>query len=160
HGGGRGDQQPAAAALGRRAAAAWPWHRAGERARPAAAAARRAGPVQRRHGPPQLPCAHRRAGGAGLSRRAPPRHQSRNRRGTKMERVLRTMIVDDESLARSRLRTLLAECRAPAAEVVAEAAHGAVALERLATTRLDLVLLDIHMPGLDGLELARILGRR
>lgn len=77
-----------------------------------------------------------------------------------MEMVLRTMIVDDESLARSRLRTLLAECRAPAAEVVAEAAHGAAALERLATERLDLVLLDIHMPGLDGLELARSLGRR
>ena len=38
---------------------------------------------------------------------------------------LRTLIVDDEALARSRLRTLLRDCSAPAAEVVAEAAQGA-----------------------------------
>lgn len=68
---------------------------------------------------------------------------------------LRTLIVDDEALARSRLRALLADCRSPAAEVVAEAAHGEGALKQLASARYDLVLLDVHMPGLDGLELAR-----
>ena len=68
---------------------------------------------------------------------------------------LRTLIVDDEALARSRLRALLADCRSPAAEVVAEAAHGEGALKHLASARYDLVLLDVHMPGLDGLELAR-----
>ena len=47
-----------------------------------------------------------------------------------------------------------------AAEVVAEAAHGAEALEQLASTPFDLVLLDIHMPGIDGLELARSLRQR
>ena len=73
---------------------------------------------------------------------------------------LRTLIVDDEALARSRLRTLLADCTAPAAEVVAEAAHGAGAQQILAHTELDLVLLDIHMPGIDGIELARSLSRR
>lgn len=73
---------------------------------------------------------------------------------------LRTLIVDDESLARSRLRSLLADCHSPPAEVVAEAAHGEGALDQLANARFDLVLLDIHMPGLDGLELARNLRRR
>ncbi|MDM0084440.1 LytR/AlgR family response regulator transcription factor [Variovorax ginsengisoli] len=72
-----------------------------------------------------------------------------------MSPPLRTLIVDDESLARSRLRNLLADCQSPPAEVVAEAAHGEGALDQLARARFDLVLLDIHMPGLDGLELAR-----
>jgi len=74
--------------------------------------------------------------------------------------LLRTLIVDDEMLARSRLRTLLAECRAPGAEVVAEAANGADAQAQLLTVDLDLVLLDIHMPGIDGIELARSLRQR
>ncbi|MDM0024172.1 LytR/AlgR family response regulator transcription factor [Variovorax saccharolyticus] len=74
--------------------------------------------------------------------------------------ALRTLIVDDESLARSRLRALLADCNSPPAEVVAEAAHGEGALAQLARARFDLVLLDIHMPGLDGLELARQLRSR
>jgi two-component system response regulator AlgR len=72
---------------------------------------------------------------------------------------LRILIVDDESLARSRLRTLLAECKSPGAEVVAEAAHSAEALLRLDDMQVDVVLLDIHMPGMDGLELARELSR-
>jgi two-component system response regulator AlgR len=73
---------------------------------------------------------------------------------------LRTLIVDDESLARSRLRNLLADCQSPPAEVVAEAAHGEGALDQLARARFDLVLLDVHMPGLDGLELARLIRAR
>jgi len=74
--------------------------------------------------------------------------------------LLRTLIVDDETLARSRLRTLLADCRAPGAEVVAEASNGADAQAQLLTQDLDLVLLDIHMPGIDGIELARSLRQR
>lgn len=74
--------------------------------------------------------------------------------------TLRTLIVDDESLARSRLRTLLGDCSAPAAEVVAEAAQGSEALQCIAGTALDLVLLDIHMPGMDGIELAHALRGR
>ncbi|VTU35277.1 LytR/AlgR family response regulator transcription factor [Variovorax sp. PBL-E5] len=73
---------------------------------------------------------------------------------------LRTLIVDDEALARSRLRNLLADCRSPAAEVVSEAAHGKAALQQLNGTQIDLVLLDIHMPGIDGIELARSLRSR
>jgi two-component system response regulator AlgR len=73
---------------------------------------------------------------------------------------LRTLIVDDEPLARSRLRTLLAECRAPAADVVGEAAQAKEAEQRLDETPTDLVLLDIHMPGIGGTEFARLLRGR
>ena len=70
---------------------------------------------------------------------------------------LKTLIVDDEALARSRMRTLLRDCTSPAAEVVAEASQGAEAQQHLAAMDLDLVLLDVHMPGVDGIEVARAL---
>ena len=70
---------------------------------------------------------------------------------------LRVLIVDDEALARSRLRRLLGECTAPAAEVAGEAANAADALEWLRRGPVDLALLDIHMPGADGLKLAQVL---
>lgn len=71
-----------------------------------------------------------------------------------MER-LNLMIVDDEALARMRLRSLVADCAHPPAEVVAEAGSAAEALHALVRQPVDAVLLDIHMPGLDGLDLAR-----
>ena len=74
------------------------------------------------------------------------------------------LVVDDEALARSRLRTLLADLSASggsahgaAPHSVTEAATAAEALGCLAPTSgrgWDLVLLDIHMPGQDGLALA------
>lgn len=73
--------------------------------------------------------------------------------------MLRVLIVDDEELARARLRALLTDCLDPAAEVAGEAAHAGAALEWLGRHAADVLLLDIHMPGLDGLELARRLGR-
>ena len=72
-------------------------------------------------------------------------------------RRLQVMVVDDEALARSRLRTLLGDCHNPGAEVVAEGAHAGQALEMLRGRRLDVVFLDIHMPGADGLALAQTL---
>ncbi|MFM9921793.1 LytTR family DNA-binding domain-containing protein [Variovorax sp. H27-G14] len=74
--------------------------------------------------------------------------------------TLKTLIVDDEALARSRLRTLLRDCTSPAADVVAEASQGAEAQRHLATMALDLVLLDVHMPGVDGIAVARALRSR
>jgi two-component system response regulator AlgR len=70
---------------------------------------------------------------------------------------LKVLLVDDEPLARSRLRTLLAECGTPAVEVGAEAANAAQAMEHLRRQNFDAVLLDIHMPGADGLALASVL---
>jgi len=67
---------------------------------------------------------------------------------------LRVLIVDDEDLARLRMRSLLADCAAPAAEVAGEAGSAAEALHWLASSSADLVLLDINMPGLDGLQLS------
>lgn len=70
---------------------------------------------------------------------------------------LKVLLVDDEALARMRLRDLLADCREPATELVGEAAHAQQALSLLASTPCDVVLLDIHMPGMDGLRLAEVL---
>ena len=70
---------------------------------------------------------------------------------------LKVLIVDDEMLARARLRTLLGECTAPAASVEAEAANAAQALAWLQHQTADLALIDIHMPGADGLTLAQTL---
>jgi two-component system response regulator AlgR len=69
--------------------------------------------------------------------------------------TLQVLLVDDEALARSRLRTLLGDCAAPAAAVAGEAANSAKAMELLQRLRVDVVLLDIHMPGADGLALAQ-----
>jgi two-component system response regulator AlgR len=70
---------------------------------------------------------------------------------------LKMLLVDDEPLARSRLRTLLADCKSPAAEVAGEAANAAQAMEHIRRQAFDGVLLDIHMPGADGLALAQVL---
>lgn len=71
--------------------------------------------------------------------------------------TLRVLIVDDETLARSRLRTLLGDCTAQAIQITGEAANASQAVEQLRRTPVDLVLLDIHMPGADGLTLAQTL---
>jgi DNA-binding LytR/AlgR family response regulator len=68
---------------------------------------------------------------------------------------MNVLIVDDEPLARRRLRKLLA--RFSEVVVVGEAEHGIAALALLSEEPPDLVLLDIDMPGIDGLAVARAL---
>ena len=69
---------------------------------------------------------------------------------------LKILIVDDEAPARRRLRELLDDCTsAMPLVVVGEAASGHEALTLLGTAPADLVLTDIHMPDMDGIELAR-----
>lgn len=70
-------------------------------------------------------------------------------------RQLKVLVVDDESLARSRLRTLLADCRSPSAVVAGEAADAVQAMHALRHDSFDAVLLDIRMPGTDGIALAQ-----
>lgn len=68
---------------------------------------------------------------------------------------LSILIVDDEALARSRLRHLLSSCVDSSKDLVFEAADTSQALALLSSQRIGLVLLDIHMPGIDGLRLAK-----
>jgi two-component system response regulator AlgR len=69
---------------------------------------------------------------------------------------LRLLIVDDEAPARARLRDLLSDCADEVAhEIVGEAANGREALDIVAAGNVDVALLDIRMPEIDGIELAR-----
>jgi two-component system response regulator AlgR len=70
--------------------------------------------------------------------------------------MLRIFIADDETPARERLKELLADLAADLpTEVVGEAANGLEAVERLPASRAQVLLLDIEMPGMRGLEVAR-----
>jgi two-component system response regulator AlgR len=69
---------------------------------------------------------------------------------------LRILIVDDEAPARRRLRELLDDCAGALPLVIGgEAESGREALSVLGGAPADLVLSDIHMPDMDGIELAR-----
>lgn len=73
-----------------------------------------------------------------------------------MTEALRVFIVDDEAPARARMKALLADIAAEQPNVlVGEAANGVEALERLADAPADVALVDIRMPRMDGVELAR-----
>ena len=76
------------------------------------------------------------------------------------DKPLKILLVDDEPLARSRLRELLADIAVQfASEVVGEAGNGLAALDFLRDHAVDVVLADIRMPGMDGIELARHISR-
>lgn len=66
---------------------------------------------------------------------------------------MRILVTDDEAPARERLRRLLADV--PWVEVVGEAASGDEALACTRDLEPDIVLMDVRMPGMDGLEAAR-----
>lgn len=70
--------------------------------------------------------------------------------------MLRVAIVDDEAHARAAIRILLA--RRQHVEIVAECRNGVEAVEVLQWVPVDLLLLDVQMPGLDGFAVIRALG--
>lgn len=67
---------------------------------------------------------------------------------------LRIVIADDQTQTRNSLRALFASVR-PEIKVVGEAADGQEALQQVAHTRPDVVLMDARMPTMDGLEATR-----
>ncbi|MFJ8000255.1 response regulator [Streptomyces sp. NPDC096310] len=66
---------------------------------------------------------------------------------------IRVMLVDDQMLLRTGFRMVLAA--QPDMDVVAEAGDGAEAIENLRSTEVDVVLMDVRMPRLDGVEATR-----
>jgi len=66
---------------------------------------------------------------------------------------MKVLVVDDEAPARARLARLVSEL--DGFEVVGEAGDGAEAVRRAEATAADIILLDVRMPGMDGLEAAR-----
>ena len=73
-----------------------------------------------------------------------------------MSEALRILLVDDEVPARERLREVLADCAQQMPNVVvAEAASGMQALGLIPDCGAQLALVDIHMPGMSGIEFAR-----
>lgn len=71
--------------------------------------------------------------------------------------MIRVVLVDDQEMIRYGLRTILGA--QPQLEVVGEAADGLAALQLLEQVEADVVLLDIRMPGIDGVETTRRLRR-
>lgn len=77
-----------------------------------------------------------------------------------VELPLTVFVVEDEPPARNRIKELLADCAGQLSlEIVGEAGNGREALEKLSEIHADVVLVDIRMPQMDGLELARHLNK-
>ncbi len=72
-----------------------------------------------------------------------------------MSSTIRILIVDDHSLFRSGVKSLLA--RQENMEVVGEAGDGLEGIKRAATLKPDVVLMDLHMPGISGREAVQLI---
>src|SRR5688572_3691810 len=77
---------------------------------------------------------------------------------TDAPRPIRVVIVDDQTLVRTGFRMILAT--EPDIEVVGEHRDGAEAVEHVPRERVDVVLMDIRMPVMDGLEATRLLSQK
>ena len=75
-----------------------------------------------------------------------------------MSEPIRVFLVDDQQMVRGGFRMLVES--QPDLTVVGEAGDGAEALQRLAVTRADVVLMDVRMPRVDGVEATRALTER
>jgi two-component system, LytTR family, response regulator AlgR len=71
--------------------------------------------------------------------------------------TLKVLLVDDEALARARLKTLLGDCRHPVTVLQGEAANATDAMALLKRIAVDVLLLDINLPGANGITLAQLL---
>src|SRR5882672_10458650 len=110
-------------------------------------------------------CQHPRAPAAPFRRRGKLGHAYRRRSLRDRHRdalshqpmtPLRVVIVDDEEPARSRLLELLEDCRGELPHSIAgEAANGVEGLQIVAAAEAEIVLVDIHMPEMSGIEFAR-----
>jgi len=76
-----------------------------------------------------------------------------------MTKPVTALIADDEPLLRESLTRLLAQTW-PELDVIAQARNGRAAVESFEAQRPDICFLDVHMPGLSGIEAARFIGRR
>ena len=129
--------------------AAWPTQPSAESSEPASASTPGPAPAAApaNAGPPAPapgdapPKEHARQTSPGHTRERPPARRS----------YYRVLLVDDHAVVRRGLRTLLAS--QTDIEVCGEAATGPEALELLRRERPDLVMLDLTLPGMDGLEL-------
>jgi DNA-binding NarL/FixJ family response regulator len=75
-----------------------------------------------------------------------------------MQNTTRVVIADDSRRTRNGLRCLLVTC--PGVDVVGEATDGWEAVELVAERRPDVVVMDAHMPGMDGLAATRAIKKR
>lgn len=73
-----------------------------------------------------------------------------------LDRPIRTLIVDDEALARAAVRLLLADD--PDIEIVGECRDGHAAAAAIRAQQIDLVFLDVQMPGMTGFDVVREIG--
>ena len=71
--------------------------------------------------------------------------------------AIRILIADDQTITRSGLRTLL--CAGAEIEVIGEARNGEEAIELAAALQPDVILMDLRMPGINGIEATRRIHR-
>jgi DNA-binding NarL/FixJ family response regulator len=80
------------------------------------------------------------------------------RAGEEIGELIRVFIVDDHAIVREGVRRIIAGC--PDMVVTDEAVSGPEAIEKIPKTGCDVVLLDLALPGMDGLEVLRVLKTR